>query len=293
MIEQFNKICEFKSKNIRYDDETNTTNNPIFDEVKNDLEKLKSYLEKEFSSFYGHKLSIDISSGAGKFTLIPYVAILPEEQKVSDGIYSVICFDIEGKGALVGCAESIKKKKGLPVIRRKKRGIALAINVKGSSRSDYNNAFVNPKEFYYPLSNYEQLIDHLKRSVLMSLGYLGKIKDEFKENVGKLDNSVEVSQKETSEERKKRLEKAPKNPSKSPSITYIYERNPDVIAEVLYRAKGICEKCNAPAPFIRKSDNSPYLEVHHIVTLANGGDDTVDNCIAVCPNCHRELHFGF
>lgn len=46
------------------------------------------------------------------------------------------------------------------------------------------------------------------------------------------------------------------------------------------------------APFLRKKDNSPYLEVHHIITLANGVDDTVENAIAVCPNCHRELHFA-
>ena len=26
--------------------------------------------------------------------------------------------------------------------------------------------------------------------------------------------------------------------------------------------------------------------------LADGGADTVENAIAVCPNCHRELHYG-
>ncbi|WP_147195697.1 HNH endonuclease [Rummeliibacillus stabekisii] len=36
----------------------------------------------------------------------------------------------------------------------------------------------------------------------------------------------------------------------------------------------------------------PNLEVHHIKRLADGEEDTVENAIAVCPNCHRELHFG-
>jgi hypothetical protein len=28
------------------------------------------------------------------------------------------------------------------------------------------------------------------------------------------------------------------------------------------------------------------------VPLARGGEDTVENAVAVCPNCHREAHFG-
>jgi len=27
-------------------------------------------------------------------------------------------------------------------------------------------------------------------------------------------------------------------------------------------------------------------------TLANGGSDTIENTIALCPNCHREFHYG-
>ena len=60
----------------------------------------------------------------------------------------------------------------------------------------------------------------------------------------------------------------------------------------LRRAKGYCEKCGCKAPFIRKSDNTPYLEVHHTIPLSEGGADNLDNTIALCPNCHRELHFG-
>lgn len=74
--------------------------------------------------------------------------------------------------------------------------------------------------------------------------------------------------------------------------TKVFKRNADVIAEVLIRANGICEKCGKKAPFNRVSDGTPYLEVHHIKRLADGGEDTVENTMAVCPNCHRELHFG-
>jgi predicted HNH restriction endonuclease len=74
--------------------------------------------------------------------------------------------------------------------------------------------------------------------------------------------------------------------------TKMYKRDPDVIAEVLIRASGICEKCNREAPFKRAIDGTPYLEVHHKIRLADGGEDTVENAVAVCPNCHRELHYG-
>ncbi|WGL29477.1 HNH endonuclease signature motif containing protein [Pectobacterium brasiliense] len=69
-------------------------------------------------------------------------------------------------------------------------------------------------------------------------------------------------------------------------------RNPDVVAEVLIRANGKCERCDSNAPFLRRRDNTPYLEVHHKTPLAEGGEDTVENTTALCPNCHRYLHYG-
>ncbi len=72
----------------------------------------------------------------------------------------------------------------------------------------------------------------------------------------------------------------------------VYDRNTYVIAKVLNRANGICEHCKREAPFLRDNDNSPYLEVHHKIPLAEGGNDTVDNAIALCPNCHRHAHYG-
>jgi len=74
--------------------------------------------------------------------------------------------------------------------------------------------------------------------------------------------------------------------------TKAFKRNADVIAEVLLRTNGFCQKCGKEAPFKRASDETPYLEVHHIKRLADGGEDTVENAIAVCPNCHRQLHYG-
>ncbi len=91
--------------------------------------------------------------------------------------------------------------------------------------------------------------------------------------------------------RHKRLATAPTQPERISVTTTSFRRNPDVVAEVLSRAAGICEQCHRPAPFKRR-DGTPYLEVHHRVQLADGGPDTVTNAVALCPNCHREQHYG-
>lgn len=104
-------------------------------------------------------------------------------------------------------------------------------------------------------------------------------------------SSVEKSIKDN-KSLKSRLQNAPTKPRFKLIQVAVLERNPDVVAEVLCNAKGKCDKCNKQAPFNRKKDGSPFLEVHHKVSLASGGDDTVDNAEALCPNCHREKHYG-
>lgn len=96
----------------------------------------------------------------------------------------------------------------------------------------------------------------------------------------------------TNKERLEELKKASKKPTQIIVQQAVFVRNQLVVVEVLLRANGHCEQCKKPAPFLRDSDNTPYLEVHHIVRLADGGDDTVDNAIALCPNCHRKAHYG-
>lgn len=93
-------------------------------------------------------------------------------------------------------------------------------------------------------------------------------------------------------DRAARLAAADPTPRTATVTTTVFLRNPDVVATVLLRAAGTCEACATPAPFLRRSDNSPYLEVHHRIPLAENGPDTVANAIALCPNCHRHAHHG-
>lgn len=76
------------------------------------------------------------------------------------------------------------------------------------------------------------------------------------------------------------------------TLSVIYRRSLQVRRYVLARARGHCELCYEPAPFYRKSDGSPYLEPHHINRLSDGGLDHPLYVGAICPACHRRIHFG-
>ncbi|MFC5972649.1 HNH endonuclease [Halomarina salina] len=66
----------------------------------------------------------------------------------------------------------------------------------------------------------------------------------------------------------------------------------EVVREfALETADGVCQGCGEPAPFKNKR-GQPFLEVHHLKRLTDGGPDDPENVIALCPNCHRRRHQG-
>jgi 5-methylcytosine-specific restriction protein A len=80
-------------------------------------------------------------------------------------------------------------------------------------------------------------------------------------------------------------------PRKRLTVQEYRERSLLVKTYALLRANGICELCQKPAPFVSDA-GIPFLEVHHIFRLADDGPDDPENVAALCPNCHREAHFG-
>jgi 5-methylcytosine-specific restriction protein A len=78
-------------------------------------------------------------------------------------------------------------------------------------------------------------------------------------------------------------------PGSREALTTSFQRNPDVAMWAKRRANGICQLCGNPAPFVDKS-GEPFLESHHIIWLSQGGRDTIENTVAICPNCHRKMH---
>jgi HNH endonuclease. len=67
-----------------------------------------------------------------------------------------------------------------------------------------------------------------------------------------------------------------------------FVRDPAVVAWVRDQASGYCEACGEQGN--ETDDGTLYLEVHHVLALADGGPDTVDNAVAICEVCHGKLH---
>ena len=86
-----------------------------------------------------------------------------------------------------------------------------------------------------------------------------------------------------------RAQKAKGKPATRTAQATAYVRDVAVSEYAKRLAKGKCDLCEMPAPFQNRK-NEHYLECHHIVWLAKGGEDTIANTVALCPNCHRKMH---
>lgn len=103
------------------------------------------------------------------------------------------------------------------------------------------------------------------------------------------EEQVQKEQTKSLEQLKKEAEKKSNKPSSGTVQTKVYHRDPTIAAYVKKRAGGYCQLCEEKAPFVDQN-GEPYLECHHIVWVSKGGMDSIDNCVALCPNCHRKMH---
>lgn len=90
----------------------------------------------------------------------------------------------------------------------------------------------------------------------------------------------------------KRAKQASKKARKTRTSTEVYVRDPFVIEAAKRRAKGKCEMPGCGYIPFETERGEAYLEGHHIEPLSEGGDDELLNVAALCPVCHRELHYG-
>lgn len=134
----------------------------------------------------------------------------------------------------------------------------------------------------------------LKPAKNVGANILPIIEELINENEGFVSNSVVKFEGQVSKLREEKVLSIPKGnaaPDKKMGQSVTFNRNPEVVAWVLKNSNGFCEGCKCPAPF-KKPDGQFYLEVHHMRRLADGGSDTITNALAVCPNCHRRLHYS-
>ncbi len=166
-------ICSWRQANPVVIGRTLRTDDPALVNVYRHLEDLGDYLIANFSSHEGVPLKVKVSRGQSYFPNIPYAAILPPGQEVSNGIYVVICIDKSGLGLLVGCIESVTNRKGIDVKKWPIGGSIVDVDG-GRPTTRYNKAFFNPREFIYPIIDAEALSRHLKESVGHAIRLIGE-----------------------------------------------------------------------------------------------------------------------
>jgi len=80
------------------------------------------------------------------------------------------------------------------------------------------------------------------------------------------------------------------SPDRVLTQSMVFVRDARVRAAVLDRAAGRCEYCGTAG--FTTVVGQVFLETHHVIPLSEGGLDSPSNVAAVCPNHHREAHFG-
>jgi len=108
------------------------------------------------------------------------------------------------------------------------------------------------------------------------------------------DNSIfDVHSENLSELRSRAENQASADPARSNvnSSPSKYVRSASIKKYAKARSGGNCEWCEDTAPFQSKT-GEPYLEVHHVDELGNGGEDRLDRVVALCPTCHSKIHYG-
>ena len=76
-----------------------------------------------------------------------------------------------------------------------------------------------------------------------------------------------------------------------------YIRDPKIGRYALKLAKYKCEIENGHKTFICKGSKMPYLESHHLIPISYQENfkfslDVPANIVALCSNCHNEIHYG-
>lgn len=77
----------------------------------------------------------------------------------------------------------------------------------------------------------------------------------------------------------------------------VYGRRVSVSAAALEEAGYKCIVDPSHVTFISKATKNPYVESHHIIPLSKQEEfeyelDQIANITALCPNCHRLIHYG-
>lgn len=216
--------------------------------------------------------------------IVKHTNPLYDDQWTDDGILNYTGMGTRGN-------QSIEFSQNKTLATAKSKGIKVYLFESYKDNEYYYNGEV---EVTGPITTAkEKDIDGNIREVLK---YPLKLKNENEKiivNEESLKNSIEIKEKEVKKLSYDELKESAikiKSKANSKEILTIYrDRNPVISQYTKQRANGYCDLCKNEAPFKNKN-KEPYLESHHIITLAKGGPDVIYNTVALCPNCHRKMH---
>lgn len=148
---------------------------------------------------------------------------------------------------------------------------------------DYREYFLNCN-FY--------VVGESKRDILLDIDpllskYIERLSnDEYQIIIENIIRNDEISYK-----KKKRIEE------KKQRILKQYLRDPQVAAYSKQQANYKCESDPLHETFISEISKQQYVEAHHLIPMKyqNMFEQSLDipeNIVALCPNCHRKIHYG-
>ena len=81
------------------------------------------------------------------------------------------------------------------------------------------------------------------------------------------------------------------------SSSEAYPRDTNTALNALKIAEYKCEIDSEHPTFIRKKNNLPYTEPHHLIPMAYSDNfdfslDVEENIVSLCSNCHNQIHYG-
>lgn len=119
-------------------------------------------------------------------------------------------------------------------------------------------------------------------------------------NLSKLDNLIENN--DNNEEQiysqinidflKEKVQSINTTPTQIKRNITVYSRNNALRALVKIRSNYSCEMPECNYIGFEKDNGEKYIEVHHLTPLSVGGEDSLSNTVALCPTCHRKMHYA-
>jgi len=116
-----------------------------------------------------------------------------------------------------------------------------------------------------------------------------KIIDHFKSNNTLLKEPIKDEKEKIAEELETLNNSYGKKPTEKKEISFDrVERNRRIISKLKKLRPNKCQICDEE--HFLKENGDPYSEVHHVKELSKGGSQATNNCLVICPTCHRKMH---